>query len=111
MASASAFRQRAGICRAVDFSCQPGHMPSRESGGRCTRQLGQGRKAAATTNSYRVVPAPTPLFEEVFRQQSQLLGLAVVRAEPRRSEQPEPPLQALDFSFVRSASSSCPQLA
>jgi len=31
----------------------------RESGGRGRRQLGQGRKAAATTISPRVVPAPT----------------------------------------------------
>ena len=35
------------------------HVRVRKSGGRCSRQPGQIRKEAATTNSRRVVPAST----------------------------------------------------
>jgi hypothetical protein len=49
-------------------------MLSRKSGGRCTRQPGQIRKEAATTNSPRVVPASTEhassLFDKLIGQLS-----------------------------------------
>ena len=55
MDSPCAFRPKAGTCWDVDFRSGHAYLRCRESGGRCTRQPGQIRKEAATTNSHRVV--------------------------------------------------------